>query len=197
MSADEPGSAGAADRSSPWQQASVADLTHGFVDGDEDCLAECFHRWATVINTLAFHALGNRDAAEDVTQQVFVSAWRSRDTYRAEWGSLPAWLVGITRNRIADAQRSAARHAKRETAAAAAAAAPDDVLSDRVVDRVLLAKEIDRLPQPRAAILSAIFYEDQTYQQIADRMGLPLGTVKSHARRGLLALRDRLGEVTW
>jgi DNA-directed RNA polymerase specialized sigma24 family protein len=65
-----------------------------------------------------------------------------------------------------------------------------------LIDRIVLTEEIGRLPQPRGAILQLAFWEGRSYPQIAEQPDLPIGTVKSHARRALLHLRTRLAEVT-
>lgn len=173
---------------------SPAEIAKGFAEGREESLAAAYRRWSRLVYTLAIRVLGDQHDAEDVTQQVFVSAWRSREKYDPAAGALGSWLTGIARHRIAD--RLEARSRDRRNAAAvgetlALPPAPDDQL----VDRVLLADELDRIDEPRRTILRLAFYEDQTYPQIAARLNLPLGTVKSHARRGLLYLRDRLKEV--
>ncbi|MGW7684040.1 RNA polymerase sigma factor [Kribbella sp. NPDC054772] len=178
-------------------EPSPADIAKGLAAGREDSLADAYRRWAGLVFTLALKALGDRDDAEDVTQQVFVSAWRGRHSFDPDHGQLGAWLTGITKHRIAD--RLATRHRDHRNAAAAAdlldaEAAPEQV-DQHTVDRVLLADEIARLDDPRRTILRLAFYEDQTYPAIAEQLALPLGTVKSHVRRGLLHLRDRLEEV--
>lgn len=178
-------------------ELSATEVAVAFAAGQEDCLAEAYRRWSALVFGVALRTLGDRSDAEDVTQQVFVSAWRGRATFDPSSGSLSAWLVGITRHRIAD--RLAARSRDQRTVAAVGGMhdtrAPA-VIDDRVVDRLVLAEEISRMDDPRRTILGLAFYEDHTYTQIAERLDLPLGTVKSHVRRGLLHLRDRLKEVT-
>jgi RNA polymerase sigma-70 factor (ECF subfamily) len=172
-----------------------AEVARRFAAGDEQALAEAYERWATTIHGMAVRAFGRGPDAEDITQQTFVSAWTGRENFRPERGSLPAWLVGICRHRIADGWASRAR-ARRITEAAAAdigrPAAPDLAVDARVADRVLLLDELDRIDQPQRGIVEMAFFEDLTHVQIAARTGLPLGTVKSHIRRTLERLRDRL-----
>ncbi|WP_148256700.1 RNA polymerase sigma factor [Kribbella flavida] len=174
-----------------------AEIAKGFADGREDSLADAYRRWSKLVFTLCLRALGDRGDAEDVTQQVFVSAWRGRGSFDPGTGELGAWLAGVARHRIAD--RLAERYRAQRDQAAAATLAEQGVApghDELLVDRVVIADELDRIEEPRRTILRLAFYEDQTYPQIADRLDLPLGTVKSHVRRGLLHLRDRLKEVT-
>lgn len=173
---------------------SPAEIATGFAEGREESLAAAYRRWSRLVYTLAIRVLGDQHDAEDVTQQVFVSAWRSREKYDPAAGALGSWLTGIARHRIADRLEARSRD-RRNAAAVGEALAPSPAPDDQLVDRVMLADELDRIDEPRRTILRLAFYEDQTYPQIAARLNLPLGTVKSHARRGLLYLRDRLKEV--
>ncbi|NKY15773.1 RNA polymerase sigma factor [Streptomyces somaliensis] len=169
----------------------------GGSDGsDEGAFEAAYRRWSPLVHAMAARSLGDAREAEDVTQQVFVAAWRGRAGFRPERGPLGAWLVGITRRKIADALEARTRRLRLAEAAARVpdgAVPPDgDTAPDAVLDRVLLAGELARLPHRQRQVLCMAYYEDLTQSQIATRTGVPLGTVKSHARRGLHVLRRRI-----
>ncbi|MFF8971770.1 sigma-70 family RNA polymerase sigma factor [Streptomyces sp. NPDC014995] len=170
------------------------ELARGLVAGDEACLTAAYRRWSALVHTLARRSLGDAKEAEDVTQQVFLGVWRGRAGYRPERGTVGGWIVGITRRKIADAL--AARTRRRDLVATAGSvltlADPGRDRPETVLDRVLLSGELARLPAPQRQVLRLAFYEDLTQTQIAARTGWPLGTVKSHARRGMHQLRRRL-----
>lgn len=181
-----------------WGAASEAELSMGFARGDEACLQEVFRRLAPLIYTIAYRALDSSSDGEEITQDVFVSAWRARDNYQVEKGSLSGWLIGITRHRIADRQRARGRDLRLVQAVTNTSdvqVQPDEALST-LIDRIVLTEEIGRLPHPRGSILQLAFWEGRSYPQIAEQLDLPLGTVKSHARRALRHLRSQLAEVT-
>ncbi|MEV5782039.1 sigma-70 family RNA polymerase sigma factor [Streptomyces sp. NPDC052287] len=169
-----------------------AEIARGLADGDERCLTAAYHRWGKLVHTLALRSLGDAREAEDVTQQVFLAAWQGAHGYRPERGALAGWLVGIGRRKIADALSARTRRTEL-VAAAAALLGPADSPRGRpeaaVLDRVLVRHELAGLPAPQRQVLHLAFYEDLTQTQIAQRTGWPLGTVKSHCRRGLRQLR--------
>ncbi|MFF9457961.1 sigma-70 family RNA polymerase sigma factor [Streptomyces flaveolus] len=168
------------------------ELARGLLAADEHAFAAVYRRWGSLVHGMATRSLGDTHEAEDVTQQVFLGAWRGRNGYRPEKGPLGGWLVGITRRKIIDALAARTRRltlidtvghdadARRHDGSA-----PDDVL-----DRVLLADALSRLPPGQREVLCLAFYQDLTQAQISEHTGLPLGTVKSHTRRGLLRLRE-------
>ena len=185
------------DAVSTGEQVDVDDLAVRLRDGSRDALAEAYREWSSLVHTLAVRSLGNHHDAEDVTQQVFVAAWRSRHTLRPDRGSVAGWLVGITRHKVADVHERRARQA-RDAAAVAASAVPDEHApspDDQLAARLVLHDELTRLGDPRGTVVRMAFLEDLTHDEIARRLDLPLGTVKSHVRRGLLHLRARLEEV--
>ncbi|MFG2435648.1 sigma-70 family RNA polymerase sigma factor [Streptomyces sp. NPDC048508] len=185
----------AAQRSAgPGDPGTDAELARALVEGDETALAAVYRRWSPLVHTLARRSLGDPREAEDVTQQVFLAVWRGGAGFRPERGTLAGWLVGITRRKISDAL--AARTRRTDLVGAAgdllALSDPGGAGPEAVLDRVVVRHELARLPAPQREVLRLAFYEDLTQTQIAQRTGWPLGTVKSHARRGLHRLRHRL-----
>ncbi|MEU9343419.1 sigma-70 family RNA polymerase sigma factor [Streptomyces sp. NPDC048278] len=171
------------------------DLALRFAAGEEGGLEAVYRRWAPLVLSLARRSLGDGSEAEDVTQTVFLAAWRGRRGYSPCRGPLPAWLVGITRRKVADALSARTRR----TDVAAAVAARESTrppypsyAQDAVLDRVDVTRALRRLPEAQRRVLCLAFYGDLTQTQIAHVTGWPLGTVKSHARRGLLRMERSL-----
>ncbi|MER5875266.1 MULTISPECIES: sigma-70 family RNA polymerase sigma factor [unclassified Streptomyces] len=185
----------AAQRSAgPGDPGTDAELARALVEGDETALAAVYRRWSPLVHTLARRSLGDPREAEDVTQQVFLAVWRGGAGFRPERGTLAGWLVGITRRKIADALAARTRRTDLVGAAGGLLALSDTGRAgpESVLDRVVVRHELAKLPAPQREVLRLAFYEDLTQTQIAQRTGWPLGTVKSHARRGLHRLRHRL-----
>lgn len=183
-------------------QQTVADLddralVDGFLAGDETCLETVHRRWGPLVYALAWRSLGDPREAEDVSQLVFLAAWRGRAGYVPERGTLPGWLTGIARRKIADALAARTRRSELVAAAGAQLMLRNDerVVPEAAIDRVLLADEMSQLPAPQRRVLNLAFYDDLTQTQIAEITGWPLGTVKSHARRGLRRLACRLQDT--
>lgn len=172
------------------------DLDAAFSSGHETALAEVYRQLAPLVHTLAARALGNRTAADDVTQEVFIRAWRSRNTFDPDRARLPAWIIGITRNAISDAQTASQREFRKLRAVSLTVPDPEQpqgtAEADLLADRLVLDGELERLGEPQGSIMRLAFYEDLTHDQISRQLDLPLGTVKSHIRRSLTHLRNRL-----
>lgn len=160
--------------------------------GDEKALRTAYDRHGAAVFYLAQRLLGNRADAEDVTQVTFVAAWTGRDSFDPGRGTMLSWLLGIARRKIVDRLRSAARD-DRLTESVRARPGPLDEREtpERIVDRLVVADELGRLPDEQRRTLELAFFDDLTHPQIAAVTGLPLGTVKSHIRRGMASLRRR------
>ncbi|MCO8275081.1 sigma-70 family RNA polymerase sigma factor [Actinoplanes sp. TRM 88003] len=168
------------------------ELAEQLRDGDEKALRTAYERHGGAVLHLAQRLLGNRADAEDVTQLTFVAAWKGRDGYDPGRGTMLSWLLGIARRKVVDRLRSAARDDRVAESVRAQLAPPDGrETPERVVDRLLIADELSRLPEEQRRTLELAFFDDLTHPQIAAVTGLPLGTVKSHIRRGMANLRRR------
>ena len=168
-----------------------AELAARFRAGDADAMTEAYAQHSRLVHTLALRTLGNHHDAEDVTQQVFVAAWRGRHTLDPDRGSLAGWLVGITRHTVTDLLAQRARTTRNLTAVAANQPPEPAGFDNAVTDRVLVAYALESLGEPKATILRLALGEERTHEEISQQLNMPLGTVKSHVRRGLLQLGRR------
>ncbi|AEB43326.1 MULTISPECIES: RNA polymerase sigma factor [Micromonospora] len=168
------------------------ELARRFRAGDERALREAYERYGRAVLHLATSTLVNRSDAEDATQATFVAAWLGRDTFDPTKGSLVGWLLGIGRRKVIDRLRSSARESRVvETVRQLPEPVPPGNDPDTVVDRLVVADELARLPDEQRRMLELAFFDDLTHQQIAAVTGVPLGTVKSHIRRGMASLKRR------
>lgn len=166
-------------------------VADGLVSGDPTALETAFRSWGGLVHGFCRRTVG-ADAADDLTQQVFVEAWRSRASFDPDRGVVPGWLVGIARNLVARHGRQAARTPTPVADTEVTEPPTDDSTADTLADRLTVAAALDVLSEPQRATLRLAFFDDLSQAEIADRLGVPLGTVKSHHRRGLARLRDHL-----
>ena len=173
-----------------------AGLAAAFAGGSDAVLRTLYDRYGTLVYRIALGLLHSPAEAEEVTQATFVSAWRGRHTFHPTSGSLAAWLVGIARNRSIDRLRVFERDRLVRSAVESHADSPaPPSVTDRIVDRMVVADELGRLPEAQRRVLELAFFDDLTHTQISTLTGMPLGTVKSNLRRGLQRLRHRWEEV--
>lgn len=168
-------------------------IAERFRRGDETVLREVFDRYGGLVHRVGVACLPSHHDAEDATQATFVAAWRGRETYDPARGTLPAWLLGIARRQAVDRQRVLRRQQNLATATfhQAGPGYSEEPSPERVVDRLVILDELRRLTDEQRRVVELAFFDDLTHLQIAGVTGLPLGTVKSHLRRGLARLRTR------
>lgn len=162
-----------------------------FARGDDTALKAAYDEHGPFIYTFCKRALGP-EAGADVTQEVFLAAWKARERFDPTRGSLAGWLVGIAKNKIIDTHRRAGRRVTETELTFESSESAETPSLDRLADRMLLADALTTLPERARKVLEYAFYDDLTHQQIADKCDLPLGTVKSDIRRGLQRLRHHL-----
>lgn len=168
-------------------------LVAGFLRGDDDALKELYDRHARLVHGFCRRVVGP-DLAADVTQEVFVAAWRGRARYRPDQGTLAGWLMGIARFKAIDATRARVRRPDPvdPDVTAIHLEGPTSADVDGVAMRMLVADALAQLPERSREMVELAFYDDLTHTEIAERTGRPLGTVKSDIRRGLDRLRRHL-----
>ena len=193
-------------RSAPMRSAEPADardedLVLRVGAGDEQAFRELFGRYAAVAHALAFRLVRQAQVAEEIVQEAFLAVWRNPDRYDAARGSVRSWLMGTVHHRAVDAVRR--EQAQRRRAEQAAGLGPgivedpvDDVLAaiDLPRERRLVRSALGELPEEQREVIERMYFDGLSQSQIAERTGLPLGTVKSRTLLAMRRLRAHLGE---
>lgn len=185
----------------PWSsgRATIAGVMNALTDaelvaraaaGDAEGLGELFDRHAGRMKSLALRIVRNPEDAEDVVQEVFVQAWRQAERFDARRGNVVAWLSIMTRSRALDRWRRLAT--RRETAVTEAypLEAPPSA-GDAPTSWAARTALLD-LPEDQRGPLELAYWEGLSQSEIAERLGVPLGTIKTRMRLGLKRLRDVL-----
>jgi RNA polymerase sigma-70 factor, ECF subfamily len=164
------------------------------VGDDPQAFALLYDRHSRAAYSLAYRMMNGRQAAEDLVQDAFLKLWRSATSYRPERGSVRTWLLSIVHNQGIDQLRSHARRRRTQdkVQASAARSQPSEAFAGtwRNSQRDQVREALNTLPQEQLEILELAYFSGYTHVEIADLLGLPLGTVKGRMRLGLKKLRD-------
>lgn len=162
--------------------------------GDRAALSALYSRHAPRLLALLVQVLRERSEAEDLLHDVFLEAWQKATTYSAERGSVGAWLSLRARSRAIDRRRSAPR-ARAVPLDAAEIEGPTDPSVDpaRIQDHRKLGKALAVMTADEQEVIRLGYFEGLSSSEIAERVGAPIGTVKSRTRSALHKLRGRLG----
>jgi RNA polymerase sigma-70 factor (ECF subfamily) len=163
----------------------------------EVALGAVYDRYGRLVYAVALRITGDRETAEEVVQDVFQNVWQAAGTFQPRAGAFAAWLLGITRHRAIDATRSKRERARaREQTLDFEVAVGSDKAIEREVGQALLGdavrKALAELPPNQRQAVEMAYYGDLTRAEIAERLGEPLGTIKTRLRLGLMKLRDLL-----
>ncbi|MDP9491491.1 MAG: sigma-70 family RNA polymerase sigma factor [Actinomycetota bacterium] len=162
--------------------------------GDRSAFDALYRRYARPVFGLALRRLGDRGRAEDAVQETFASVWRAARSYRPERGPGAPWLYAVARNAIVDNGR-----ARREPPVDA----PDEVAGDDgPADRAesgwvawRVHRALAELPESERRVIELAYWGGRSQSEIADLLGIPLGTVKTRTRTGLARLAAVLEDV--
>jgi RNA polymerase sigma-70 factor, ECF subfamily len=167
--------------------------------GDQQAFAELYDATSRTVFGIVLSVVRDRAQAEEVSQEVYVDAWRSAATFDPNIGSPAAWLNTIAHRKAVDRVRSAERQRQREQRHfETSSAVPTADTSELVVAidegrRVRAA--LRGLPEPQRTAVELAYFEGRSQREVAEFLEIPLGTVKTRIRDGMQKLRQQLGEV--
>ena len=169
-------------------------------DKDPDAFEVFYDRHGGAAYSLAHRIVGDPGMAEDVTQEAFLSIWRSKARFDAARGSVRAWALGIVRNRAIDALRSASRPAPKldrddeSVLESQAAGERTEVEAIRRETAGRLRRALGLLPREQSQVIELAYFGGFSHSEIAEMIGVPLGTIKGRMRLGLEKIRATLTE---
>ena len=165
--------------------------------GDAEAFATLYDRHSRPAHSLAYRMMGEKQAAEDITQDAFIKLWRSATSYRAERASVRTWLLSIVHNRGIDQLRSVASHRRTQEKIEASApkSQPSEAFSEswRNSQREQVREALRTLPKEQLNILELAYFSGYTHVEIAELLDVPLGTVKGRMRLGLKKMKEYFG----
>ncbi|HEY3210178.1 MAG TPA: sigma-70 family RNA polymerase sigma factor [Actinomycetota bacterium] len=180
------------------EDARDRDLVRQVRSGDEEAFRALFRRYGPLAKGLAYKVVRQPFMAEEIVQEAFLALWRDPGSYREDRGSFRAWLLAAVHHRAVDMVRR--EEAQRRRGQEQQAEAYEEDFADSVADRVDLAETKERvrgaledIPAAQRQILELMYFEGKSQSEIADALGLPLGTVKSRTLLGMRRLRLVLG----
>jgi RNA polymerase sigma-70 factor, ECF subfamily len=167
--------------------------------GDPQAFEVLYDRHGGAAFSLAYRVVGDRVAAEDISQEAFMSIWRSRLRYRLERGSVRTWVLGIVHHRAVDSLRRNVVHERRRIDAEGLAErqeAPEltEVEAARREEARSVRRALKSLPDDQFQVIELAYFGGFSHSQIAEFLQMPIGTVKGRMRLGLDKLRRELAE---
>lgn len=164
---------------------------------DAAALEALYDRYGRAAFALGYRMLADREAAEEVVQDAFMSVWRQAATYDASVGRVRPWLLAVVHHRAIDRLRRAReRRPAVSLNEAWMLASNADVFLDvyRGLQQHQVRRALAALPPPQRAAIELAYFDGYTFTEIADMTGVPVGTAKSRVRLGLARLRSLLNQ---
>ena len=186
-----------ADRGRQYLLLADEDLISLVQTRDAQAFAALYDRHSRAAYSLAYRMMGERQAAEDLVQDSFLKVWRASESYRVERGGVRTWILSIVHNRGIDQIRSMAsrRRTQERVEVTAPRSQPSEAFAEswRNSQRQQIREALKTLPPEQLKILELAYFSGYTHVEIAELLGLPLGTVKGRMRLGLKKVRDYFG----
>ncbi|MER3431477.1 MAG: RNA polymerase subunit sigma-24 [Blastocatellia bacterium] len=163
--------------------------------GDQTAVQECLKAYGGLVWSLALRMLRVREDAEDAVQEIFVDIWKNAGRFDSVLASEATFIAMIARRRLIDRLRHSQRRINADSLddIVAEPSSRSDLSLQTNVEAREAAKALDQLRPEQRQVLQLSIVNGMSHQEIADATGMPLGTVKTHARRGLLQIREILG----
>lgn len=163
--------------------------------GEKAAVQECLSRYGGLVWSLARRFLGNATEAEDAVQDIFVELWKNAAKFNPSLSSEPTYITMVTRRRLIDRRRKIVRRPElvQLPDAVASKQQPGTNQIELIDEAAQAAAALLELRPEQQQVLKLAVYHGLTHEEIAQNTGMPLGTVKTHARRGLIRLREALG----
>jgi RNA polymerase sigma-70 factor (ECF subfamily) len=181
----------------PSAEPDLPDLMARVARGDQEAFGSLYDVVAGPVLGIVRRVLRDRAQSEEVAQEVRVEAWRSAARYRPERGSVMNWVLTLAHQRAVDRVRSVEASAAREHKAALLDRTPEfDEVTEQVearLEREQVRRCLRTLTELQRQSVTLAYYRGLTYREVAELLALPLGTVKTRLRDGLIRLRDCLG----
>lgn len=181
----------------PSSEPDLTELVQRVALGDQDAFAALYDSVASPVHGVVRSVLRDRAQSEEVAQEVLVEVWRTAPRYRPDRGTPVNWILTLAHRRAVDRVRSVEAAAAREHKAALLDRLPDyDHVTEQVearLEREQVRRCLRTLTDVQKQAVTLAYYRGLTYRQVAETLALPLGTVKTRLRDGLVRLRDCLG----
>jgi RNA polymerase sigma-70 factor (ECF subfamily) len=163
--------------------------------GDRDAVTDCLDKYGGLVWSIARKMLRNSDDAEDAVQEIFVDIWKNAERFDESQSSETTFIAMIARRRIIDRIRRMNRRITADSFedVVAEPESRDDKRVQLSVEAGQAAEALRSLKPEQQRVLQLSIVQGLSHQEIADLTGMPLGTVKTHARRGILQAREMLG----
>jgi RNA polymerase sigma-70 factor, ECF subfamily len=188
---------GVIEATEPTSGVDLSEILGQIARSNQQAMADLYDRTSALIYGLALRMLGEKCAAEEITQDVYMQVWRKAETFDPARSSVLSWMVTIARSRALDKLRASKARLSREDDSELVDLfrdpSPDPEHASSESERVQFVRQLlSHLPTNQRNMIELAFFSGLTHSEIATRTGLPLGTIKARIRSGMIHLREQL-----